>query len=68
MDHGIERSLNGIHKERRMNDNRDTRNTFRLADLEARLKTLLPNREDLVQAYICCENVGKPIPSMDIAG
>lgn len=55
-------------KERRLNDNRDTHPTFRLNDLEARLKTLLPNKEDLVQAYICCENVGKPLPSVEISG
>lgn len=51
-----------------MNDHRESHQSFSLNDLEARLKTLLPNKDDLTQAYICCENVGKPLMSQEAAG
>ncbi len=44
-----------------MKDHHDSQQTFSLNDLEASLKALLPNKEDLAQGYICCENVGKPL-------
>lgn len=59
---GIARSIHRhTHKEIHLKDHHDSQQTFSLNDLEASLKALLPNKEDLAQGYICCENVGKPL-------
>lgn len=46
--------------EKSMNDAQDTKREFRLSDLEAQLKALLPNPEALADGFYCCECVGNP--------
>lgn len=43
-----------------MNDAQDTKQQFRLSDLDTQLKALLPNMETVYGAYYCCECVGNP--------